>query len=209
MKKIILLIAILNFTICGFSQNILQHKIVIKSDSGYSIVNIYRGKVKSTHVDRTYFWYYKDAIHYSEGGVFESPLHGEYCFYSLQNNIIHNGHYNKGLKVGIWKHWAPNGLLSEITCWKNGLLHGAQKYYDNKGAIAKIDYYKKGGYIKTLFPKQKRIKKDKKTKEKKEKKQKTIKKIETKKEAQPSSSKKSIIDRFRTLFSKKKMKNEN
>lgn len=51
---------------------------------------------------------------------------------------------NNGLKQGIWRVYADNGLLQKEESFKDDVLHGSYKEYDTKGNITMIMQYVQG-----------------------------------------------------------------
>ena len=210
MKKIILIITFFILTQFVYSQNSVNNSIIIKTDSGYAEVKLFRGKIKHTDLDKVYYWYFKDAIHFSIGGVFQHPLNDEYYFYNYKNNILEYGHFKKGLKIGIWKKWYSDGKIKEVTGWKNGLQQGKQEFYDCNGNVEKIVLFKKGKFKKIIFPENKPPLKAKKVKKTKvsDNAPKLPNKESNKPNEQIQTNKKNVFQRIKEKFSKKKDKNE-
>ena len=46
------------------------------------------------------------------------------------------------MKHGVWKHWAPNGILMRQENWSKGTQTGKQLYYSQEGIIQKTIVYK-------------------------------------------------------------------
>jgi antitoxin component YwqK of YwqJK toxin-antitoxin module len=82
--------------------------------------------------ERTYYWYYNNSLHTSQGGFSGKLLNGLYESYFLNHNLKEQGTFKKGLKDGIWKSWKEDGTLSQIANWKNGVLipEGTPSFWD-------------------------------------------------------------------------------
>lgn len=55
------------------------------------------------------------------------------------------GRVVKGRKEGTWKSYSKNGALSKEAQFKNGQLHGTEKYYNQKTGEVMMQYSYKGG----------------------------------------------------------------
>ena len=51
----------------------------------------------------------------------------------LDNQLAEKGRFRKGKKVGIWKTWHPNGVLSSQSEWAGGQKNGYFYSYNDKG----------------------------------------------------------------------------
>jgi len=74
-----------------------------------------------------YYWYEANAIHSTEGGFSGKLLNGVYTEYYANKNLKEQGDFKKGLKNGPWKSWNPDGALTEVVTWKNGMRVSGEK----------------------------------------------------------------------------------
>lgn len=56
---------------------------------------------------------------------------------------------NKGLKQGDWKEFYPNGAIKSEKTFKDDLLHGYYKEYDNRGKLVLTMLYDNGSIVKS------------------------------------------------------------
>lgn len=91
-----------------------------------------------------YYWYANECIHTNQGGFSGYLLHGNYCVFDKNNQLVVKGTFTNGLKTGTWVRWYSNGRRSETSPWRNGLLHGITKIYNEDGTIEKEIRYKNG-----------------------------------------------------------------
>lgn len=55
----------------------------------------------------------------------------------------------KGLKQGIWKEFYPNGIVKNEKSFKDDLMHGYYKEYDNRGKLVLTMLYENGSIVKS------------------------------------------------------------
>lgn len=92
--------------------------------------------------NRTYFWYNANVIHSTRGGFSGRLLNGSYAEYYPDKNLKEQGHFNKGLKDGVWKDWTDNGLLINSYTWSNGIRSGKFALYDEQGRVKQSGKYR-------------------------------------------------------------------
>ena len=112
----------------------------------------------------TAYFYYPDGkiqqtITYNEG-----KKEGVSKEYDKNGNIITLLEYNndflisrerinradaKGLKQGIWKEFYPGGGIKSEKTYKDDLLHGYYKEYDDKGKLVLTMLYENGSIVKS------------------------------------------------------------
>ncbi|MCB9266037.1 MAG: SPOR domain-containing protein [Lewinellaceae bacterium] len=115
-------------------------------DSG----RLYRASVFLTAVEikhdnsATYYSYYQDEIHATQGGHAGRLLHGPYEVLGADNQLLIAGHFQQGLKSGLWKHWHGNGKLKAAENWKEGCRHGISGKYNVDGQLLERANYKQG-----------------------------------------------------------------
>jgi len=56
---------------------------------------------------------------------------------------------NKGLKQGEWKEFYPNGAIKSEKTYKDDLMHGYYKEYDNRGKLVLTMLYENGSIVKS------------------------------------------------------------
>lgn len=56
---------------------------------------------------------------------------------------------NKGLKQGEWKDFYPNGTIKNERTFKNDLLHGYYREYDNRGKLVMTMLYDSGSIVRS------------------------------------------------------------
>ena len=56
---------------------------------------------------------------------------------------------NKGLKQGVWKEFYPNGTIRSEKNYRDDLLHGYYKEYDNRGILVLTMLYDSGSIVKS------------------------------------------------------------
>jgi len=56
---------------------------------------------------------------------------------------------NKGLKQGVWKEFYPGGSVKSEKSYKDDMLHGYYKEYDNRGILVMTMLYENGSVVKS------------------------------------------------------------
>lgn len=56
---------------------------------------------------------------------------------------------NKGLKQGEWKEFYPNGGIKSEKTFKDDMMHGYYKEYDNRGKLTLTMLYENGSIVKS------------------------------------------------------------
>jgi len=56
---------------------------------------------------------------------------------------------NKGLKQGVWKDFYPNGSVKSEKSYRDNMLHGYYKEYDNRGILVMTMLYENGAVVKS------------------------------------------------------------
>lgn len=131
---------------CQKIPKINTHTITVKTDDGYAKANILDHSKKKTNLKeyRMYFWFFNEAIHFSNGGYSGKLLHEKYTEYYNSDNIKEQGIYYYGLKTGYWKKWYTNGILNTVANYKYGIKNGSYREYDEKGNLKLLAKYRKG-----------------------------------------------------------------
>jgi len=115
-------------------------------------------KIKTSN-EVIYTYFQGDRIVRTQGEYDGRLLSGEYKELYTNKSLKQKGAYKKGVKVGEWKKWNEEGLLLEVSNWKEGKLNGSfLKYY--KGQLAKEFVYKNNELV---------VKKEKKKKKEEDK----------------------------------------
>lgn len=77
---------------------------------------------------------------------YSSELNGKFQAYSDKDgNLMEEGNYKNGVKVGTWTAYHPGGRLKAVVSnYKNGKLDGEMATYDKRGKIMSSVEYKNG-----------------------------------------------------------------
>ncbi|WNM19467.1 toxin-antitoxin system YwqK family antitoxin [Flavobacterium capsici] len=100
-------------------------------------------KIPEIRANRTYYWFKGGAIHTSEYGISGEVLNDDFEKFYLNNQIAEKGKFNKGLKVGVWKNWHPNGKLSTYQYYDEGIKNGAFYKYNENGILVEKGKYRR------------------------------------------------------------------
>jgi len=98
-------------------------------------------KIKS---NRLYAWYQKQIVLHTQGAWSGKLLQGKYESFYPNHNLLEQGTYEKGWKVGLWNQWHADGTLKEQVVWKKGLKHGTFEAFDTRGQLIEKGRYKNG-----------------------------------------------------------------
>jgi len=101
-------------------------------------------KKMSVNENLTYFWYSSNKIIETKGGYDGKVLNGLYTSFYLSKNLKEKGTFKNGLKTSIWTCWNEDGKMNEITTWKKGVKCGRYKKYNNAGDLVSESSYKNG-----------------------------------------------------------------
>jgi antitoxin component YwqK of YwqJK toxin-antitoxin module len=145
-KTIFLLGFLSSHSFTGFSQKIeIENKFHIKQDDKsivFRVLDADESQLKKYNPDKNYYWLKSQKILITQGGSSGSLLNGDYESFYKNNQLAEKGLFKKGLKHGVWKHWAPNGILIHRENWSKGIQSGKQFYYSQEGIIQKTIVYK-------------------------------------------------------------------
>ncbi|MDF3026946.1 MAG: hypothetical protein K0S23_1253 [Fluviicola sp.] len=145
-KTIFLLGLILSHSFTGFSQKIeIENKFHIKQDDKsiiFHVLDTDESRLKKYNPNKSYYWFKSQKVLITQGGSSGSLLNGDYESFYKNNQLAEKGLFKKGLKHGVWKHWAPNGILIHQENWSKGIQIGKQLYYNREGIIQKTIVYK-------------------------------------------------------------------
>lgn len=103
--------------------------------------------------NKFYAWYQKQIILHTQGAWSGKLLQGKYESFYPNHNLLEQGTYEKGWKVGIWKKWYADGTLKEQVIWKKGLRHGSFEIFDTNGQLMESGQYRNGqlhGFFSTI-----------------------------------------------------------
>nr|WP_320120044.1 hypothetical protein [uncultured Marinifilum sp.] len=144
MRTLILLflIHIFSFVYAEKTSHEPLTRIAIIHENGYKIhcsVLVEKIKIK-TELNTLYFWYQNDQIKSNGGGYSGLLLHGLYQKYDKQKNLIEEGQYVYGTKVGLWKFWNKQGEIVQTIEYKSGKRNGLDCIYQSAKIWEKSTY---------------------------------------------------------------------
>lgn len=155
----------------------------------------------SAKSDLTYYWYFADKVHSTEGSYDGYLLDGYYKEFNPSGALVTQGTFEKGVKTGEWKSFHSTGELKELSHYKDGKLNGEQKVYNEKGELI-ASYVYSGGNKRDLLAEEAEAKKQKEAKALAEAEKQKLK--EEQKAAKAKEPKKKFD--FKSLFKKKEKK---
>lgn len=94
--------------------------------------------------NKFYAWYQKQIVLHTQGAWSGKLLQGKYESFYPNHNLLEQGLYEKGWKVGTWKTWYSDGTLKEQVVWKKGLKHGPFEAFDRNGQLIEKGSYRNG-----------------------------------------------------------------
>lgn len=111
----------------------------------------YRGQFKNDKPVGTFFYYYEDGAKSSEVVyVGEDGVESNAKFFHKNSTVMGEGKYINQQKVGVWKYYDDQTILSSVEPYKAGKLHGVSKVYFLNGKVAAetpyIDGLKTGAF---------------------------------------------------------------
>jgi len=112
----------------------------------------YRGQFKDDKPVGTFFYYYEEGQKSSEVTYEgEDGTTSNAIFFHKNGTIMAEGKYINQKKVGVWKYYDDQTILSSVDPYKDGLLHGMSKVYFLNGQLAAetpyIDGLKNGDFV--------------------------------------------------------------
>jgi len=162
--------------------------------------------------NKFYAWYQKQIVLHTQGAWSGKLLQGKYESFYPNHNLLEQGIYDKGWRIGLWKQWYADGTLKEQIIWKNGLKHGTFESFDVNGQLKEKRKYKNGqlhGYTLTFLDgEETRVKYRKGEVLEKKSRSKTKKKIKVKKETKTPKKKQSKSKKKKKRKPKKTKKEE-
>jgi hypothetical protein len=84
---------------------------------------------------KTYYWFKGGLIHEAQGGIAGDLLDDKFTKMYHSNQLAEQGQFKEGLRVGLWKTWHPNGVLSTTLSYSKGLRSGKYFRYDENGNL--------------------------------------------------------------------------
>lgn len=137
-------IALIALSVLTGSKRPMLTRITINSaDSLVSTWAVATDKNIKTKTGTSYFWYYNNIIHFTDGGYSGKLLHGTYVSKFPNGQLKIYGQFKYGVKEGEWKQWYANGNIKEIAEYSNGVMHGKHILYNTSNATI-IKHYKHG-----------------------------------------------------------------
>lgn len=92
-----------------------------------------------------YTTFFKDKFKVSEGNVVNKQYEGEWKYYHFKSNAIMTiENYKKGKLEGVRKVFYNDGTIAEEAMYKEGLKNGIYKKYAENGVLLEESNYKKG-----------------------------------------------------------------
>ena len=112
----------------------------------------YRGQFKEDKPIGTFFYYYEDGAKSSEVAYEgEDGVVSNAKFFHKNTTVMGEGKYINQKKVGVWKYYDDQTILSSVEPYTEGALHGLSKVYFLNGKVAAetpyIDGLKTGAFI--------------------------------------------------------------
>jgi len=139
---LLLLVVISSFVCAEIRNDEPMTRTVVVCENEYKItcsVLIEKVKIK-TELSTLYFWYQNDQIKSNGGGYSGVLLHGLYQKYDEKKNLVEEGQYAYGTKIGLWKHWNRQGEIIRTVEYKSGRQHGLDCVYQSEKIWKKSTY---------------------------------------------------------------------
>lgn len=144
MKNIISIILLLLtfFQVKAQKIELITHrKIMIQhNDSSVECSVLNTKKKVRVKTMTTYYWYDKDKILMNQGGFGEKLLDGKYQVLTRNRQLITEGFFKGGTKMGDWKKWNTTGQLLEVFHWSKGQRNGTYQLFNNGSVVEKGCY---------------------------------------------------------------------
>ena len=86
--------------------------------------------------DKFYHWYKAQHVMSTQGASAGVLLHGTFEAFYPNKQLAQRGRFQKGLKSGEWLYWREDGTLLRSEHWRNGVLRGQQKTYNEHGVVS-------------------------------------------------------------------------
>lgn len=92
-------------------------------------------------IAKTYYWFKGGLIHEAQGGIAGDLLNDKFIKMYHSNQLAEQGQFKNGLRVGEWKTWYSNGVLSTTLNYSKGLKSGKYFRYNEIGALVEHGKY--------------------------------------------------------------------
>lgn len=156
-------IYLLCFSLPSYGQKELLEALPYKNkatirhaDGSFQVAELnVKEKVEQADPKKTYAWYLRDSIRYTQGAFKGRVLHGAYQELYPDKSLKVLGAYYKGLKTGEWRYMDPNGTLRRLSTWYLGEENGKYALYDEQGQLKEKGRLFKGrkeGVVTTFHP---------------------------------------------------------
>jgi antitoxin component YwqK of YwqJK toxin-antitoxin module len=89
-----------------------------------------------------YYWFKAGSIHFTQEGISGELLHDDFDKFYLNNQLAEKGRFKKGKKVGTWRSWFENGMLSSEEQWSSGYKNGLHFGYNSQGQLVEKGLYR-------------------------------------------------------------------
>lgn len=132
------LFVILVLALLSFQEPNLKKRI---ADKEFKYEFYVTNKEPSIKSDRMYYWFKGGSIHNSENGVSGELLNEDFEKFYLSNQLAEKGEFSRGLKVGLWKTWHPNGVIESTQYWSDGRKKGMYYQYNQDGVLIEKGRY--------------------------------------------------------------------
>lgn len=160
----------------SYEDILARQKVIINYDD-HSVVTYTTPEKKVLPKNNSYYyWFSGNSINVTQAGFSGKLLNGSFQSFYLNKNLKESGQFVKGLKVGEWKNWNDQGVLTDKYSWKAGKKNGHYQKFNTDGKAVEygsfrndllegkrtvigdslqIDYYKKGKVVhhRQLIPK--------------------------------------------------------
>lgn len=123
----------------GSNDPLLKKRVTDKEYRYEFYVTKKTAKIRS---NRMYYWFKAGAIHTSEYGVSGELLHDDFEKFYFSNQLAEKGQFRRGLKVGVWKTWYPNGVLETYQYYDEGYRKSSFYRYSNQGVLLEKGSYR-------------------------------------------------------------------
>jgi TonB family protein len=142
MKKLLILILILNATLCEAQDTLTSFYDHSWKLSLPEVASYYSVAIKQDSSWRGYFFYMSNDKLLSEGYYVDNALKkptGPFRSFDSLGHLLSRGYYLNGKKYGIWKYWYPEGKLSDSVFYKDNIITFERSYYQDGNILETID----------------------------------------------------------------------
>jgi hypothetical protein len=117
---------------------------LVKGDTVHQVQVLPKGERVQVQAAHFYHYFSGGQLGKAEGAYLGKPLHGSYQQHNRQKQLLEQGVFEKGLKIGEWRQWYPAGHLAAVENYKDGLANGKWIRYAPEGGTAWRRSYHKG-----------------------------------------------------------------